>query len=56
MARRIVHDDVDVEVGWNVPLDLVEDLRNSRARWRGMHFPTIVSAFTSRAANKVVTP
>ncbi len=26
MARRIVHDDVDVEVGWNVPLDLVEEL------------------------------
>ena len=26
MARRIVHDDVDVEVGWNVPFDFVEEL------------------------------
>ena len=26
MARRIIHDDVDIEVGRNIPLDLVEEL------------------------------
>ena len=25
MARRVVHDDMDIEVGRNVPLDLVEE-------------------------------
>ena len=25
MARRIIHDDVDVEIGRNVPLDLIKE-------------------------------
>ena len=30
--------------------------RNSCARWRGMHVPMVVPAFTSRAANNEVVP
>ena len=57
MARRIVHDDVDIEVGRNVPLDLVEETAEFPcAVARHAALPTIVPAFASRAANKVVTP
>jgi hypothetical protein len=35
-ARRIAHDDVDVEVGGYIPSTSSRNVRNSRARWRGM--------------------
>ena len=56
VARGIVHDDVDVEIGRHVVLDPSRNRRNSSARWRGMHVPMMVPAFTSRAANKRVVP
>ena len=50
VARRIVHDDVNVETR-----------RRYRSaeflpRWRGMHLPMMVPAFTSRAANSEGEP
>ena len=56
MARRIVHDDVNVEVSWHTLLDGVEEPAESCARCRDMHLPITVPAFTSNAANSEVVP
>src|SRR5258707_11746118 len=56
MARRVVHDDVDVGIGGYMFLEGVEEAAEFCARWRGMHAPMMVPALTSRAANSEVVP
>ena len=56
MARRVVHDDVDVEIGGYMFLDGVEEAAEFLRPVRGMHVPMMVPAFTSRAAKSEVVP
>src|SRR5258707_15298976 len=56
MARRVVHDDVDVEIGGHMLFDGVEEAAEFLRPWRAMHLPMMVPAFTSRAANSEVVP
>src|SRR5689334_10428221 len=50
MGRRIVHDDVNVEVSWHTLLDGAEEPAELLARCRDMYLPIMVPAFTSYAA------
>jgi len=56
MARRIVHDDVNVEIGGDMLFNGVEEAAEFLRPWRGMPLPMMVPAFTSRAAKSEVVP
>src|SRR6266850_4099852 len=45
MARGIVHDDVNVEIGGDMLFDGVEEAAEFLRPWRAMHLPMMVPAF-----------
>jgi hypothetical protein len=56
MGSTIVHNDLNVDISWDVAVDLVKGLAELRRAGRDMHLPMTVPAFTLCAASSKVVP